>query len=327
MLYAEHLLSRFDALGREGAVLRSLDKPQPPTLHELYETLLKTCHRHTSTAHQDLTKFLLHFIAYAFRAINLLEVESLLKQLTGDEEFGIEELPETFSYFLRVGDPGADSEERAKIQAQGGWGTRVQDLESSQTNSPDKIYNDGRLHVKFRERSMRTFFRNSNKDEAGLHWSPSEAHRQIFLTTSKITDMKLMIRKYATHYPLKHWMQINADEHTAEEQAEVMEMFYTIMTDKAGHAELIQLNESWYKDIFAEEGFSKLPQWTKLVGTENGPQLSEDAGLWWAQLADGPENCLMDLAKAHLRAVYEAPFRTKAVAAYKILRSALDVVS
>lgn len=175
MLYAEHMLQRFDTLGREGAVLRNLDRPLPANLTSIYEGLLEECLRRTPSKHHELVSKLLHWTAWSFRPLLLDEVVSLVKFYSDGKDFDLEEIPEPFAKFIRVGDPGADAEARAKAQSQNGYGTAVQNLEKSQDAfNPDNVYNDGVLPVKFKERSMRGFFQMGPGPEESSEESPEK---------------------------------------------------------------------------------------------------------------------------------------------------------
>lgn len=334
MLYAEHLLAQWNSLRREGAVLRSLKKSLPATLHELYETLLETCHRRTASDHQELVKFLLHLVAYSFRPLILDEVTSLLRHLMDSPEFDVDEIPEAFTYFLRVGDPGSDAEARAKLQSQGGWRTAIQDLEKGISENSDLIYNDGRLPVKFQERSMRSFFLDAAKGQ--LHWSSSEAHRQIFLASAKLarpspgTDgikLRAMFQKYATHYMLQHWRNISPEEHSSEDRGSVMEALWALITDQHDYAGMIEWNGSRYQDIFGNEGFDKIAKWATLLDSNDGVQLGEGAAEWWQAIADDHRQALIPLTETHLKKLHQAQDQHQALTSLNSLISGLRTVS
>ncbi|KAF4943272.1 hypothetical protein FSARC_14969 [Fusarium sarcochroum] len=324
------MLLRFNTTGREAAVLRSLEKPLPADLHELYEVLVAECYRHLASNHEYMVNRLLHWVAYSHRSLSLDEVASLLRVWSDDNTFDIEEIPEPFTKFIRVGDPGADAEARAKIQAQGGYGTDVSQLDKSQDANPDAIYNDGDLPVKFHERSMRSFFLEAPRKEDSRRWKASEAHRQLFLDCAKILSLgdKITVvkslKEYAVEYTFDHWREIDPQEHSTEEQVEVMEAFATIMLNKHQFATLFDQNEVNYDDQFTEEAFDKVSAWAALLD-DTKPALSEDIEQWWSKIAQHPQNCLLHLIKAHLRRVYTAEDEESAVASFKSVRDAMQL--
>ena len=105
MLYAEHMLTRFDSLGRQGAVIQAVENPMPATLYELYEASLVECQRRMLPTHREIGCMLLHWITFSYTPLVLDSVLSLLRYISEDESFNLEEIPEVFSRFLRIGGP------------------------------------------------------------------------------------------------------------------------------------------------------------------------------------------------------------------------------
>lgn len=335
MLYAEHMLRRFNSLGREAAVLRNLDKPLPADLHDLYEILVDECYKHLDSNHEDMVNRLLHWIAYSFRSLTLDEVVSLLRLWANDKEFDIEEIPEPFAKFIQVGDVGADAEARAKIQAQGGWRTSINQLEKSQDASPDTIYlSDGTLPVKFHERSMISFFREAPRKDETRRWKTSEAHRQIFLDCAKMacieSEDKIAIprplKTYTVEYMVKHWRKINPKDHSTEEQAAVMEAFGAVMLNKHQFATIFDRSSAEYGGQFEDEAFDRVSEWAQLLEATKS-LLSEDVVQWWSDMATNPRNCLLHLIEAHLKRLYTAVNASSAVTFFKVVRDAMQTVS
>jgi hypothetical protein len=320
MLYAENMLLRFNSLGREAAVLRSLEKPLPADLDELYEVLVAECYRHLIPEHKTLVNRLLHWVTHK-QSLTLDEVNSLLRLWTGDNSFDIDEIPDSLLNLIRIGDPGADAEQRARIRAQGGWGTAVDQLDKTDAN-PDAIYNDGSLPVKFHERSMRAFFCNTTSEEKSRRWKPSETNRQLFLDLASILRLEnesitiaLSLKEYTFEKIFHYWRDIEPQSHTAEEQAEVMEAFGSIMLDKHHFAARYSNQEGeeyCYCTMFNDEAFEKVSIWTSLLdGIKTS--LSEDVAQWWAGLKDNPRDCLLQLLKAHVKIMYCAEDTTAAI--------------
>lgn len=340
MLYAEHMLLHFNALGREGSVLRNLDKPLPADLHSLYQTLFEECHRRTASLHQDLVTTLLHWLAYCYRPLVLDEVVSLLKYLSGDQHFDIEEIPEPFTKFLRIGDPGTDAEARAKIQALGNNTTSVDALAKGEDKSnPDIVYNDGGLPVKFQERSMRSFFQEAPNSSQGLRLNHSNAHRQIFLVAAKLarpagptgdTSINAGLREYTTQYLIYHWYEINPAEHSMAENAEVMEAFGIALSNQNNYTTILEEIGPDYDDDFTDETFERVAEWARLLHSEDTTirtQLSDSVLKWWDGLDDKPQQCLMELAKGHARRLYSTMNIDEALTSYQAVRKVLQVVS
>jgi hypothetical protein len=310
-------------------------------------------HRRVAGSHQDLIKTFVHLVAFSFRALNLYEVTSLLQHLTGIEDFEIEEILQPLSSFIRVGDPGADAEARAALKAQGGYGTTVDQLkkksESVNTDSLGQVYNDASLNVKFKERSMRSFFRNATSSDTekegslkqqgscSLRWTPSEAHRRLFLMTAKLAvptgtapeygarQLGFGFKKYSTHYALQHFRRIKPDEHSAEEKAEVLDAAWKLFTNQDNFAAAVEWNQTKYGEIWPQEEFGVITQWAE-AAKSGGLSLSDSTREWAGDLVQNPERVFLPLAKAHLARLYDSGALEQTLTRLTPLRHAIEVV-
>ncbi|KAL2676439.1 hypothetical protein Neosp_010197 [[Neocosmospora] mangrovei] len=329
MLYAEHLLVRLNNLGREGAVLRALEQKKPEDLHDIYETLLAECQRRMPVIHQQVAASLLHWIAFAKRGLTLTEVQSLVKYLSQDDEFDIEEIPEFFSKFLRIGDAGYDAELRAKHQAST---ATAQDLRKDDDNDDDDIYEDGPLPVKFQERSMRNYFTNSSHGFSLFRWGPSEAHRRIFLTSTKLaqpsrTDVSEDLQKYCVSFLLDHWLDIQIDQHTPEGQVEVLEAFAEAFSNKTGLSEMMGRAGMLYEKGSTTDTDSRIRDWAKLLEKPDiKAALSDFAVEWWQRVGQDPPTSRLGLAKGYLRELYQAQSSHDATQAWERLSGVLNAI-
>lgn len=330
MLYAKHFLVRLDNLGREGAVLKSLQKEKPEDLHGVYEILLSECQRRMPVSHQQVAASLLHWIAFAFprKGLTLTDIQSLVKYLSQDDEFDLEDIPELFSKFLKVGDPGDDAEFRAKLQAS--RLTTVQDLKQDSDNK-DAIYDDGPLPVMFQERSMRNYFTNTSHSSSPFRWGPSEAHRRIFLISVKIigpggTEVSEGLQKYCGYWLIEHWTNIEISKHTPQEQVEVLEAFAEAMSGMAAFSETLGRAGIMYRTAIVNE---RRQEWAKLYGEEENIReaLSKFAADWWQKMGHDPSACLSGLARRYLHALYRALNSQDAIQAWDRLRGVLNMVS
>ncbi|KAM5349900.1 hypothetical protein ACJ41O_006405 [Fusarium nematophilum] len=330
MLYAEHLLVRLDNLGREGAVLKALEQKKPEDLHGIYETHLAECQRRMPANHQQVAASLLHWIAFSKRSLTLIEVQSLVKYLSQDDEFNLEEIPEFFSKFLRIGDPGYDAELRAKHQAS--QATAVQDLRLDDDGNDDDIYDDGPLPVKFQERSMRHYFTNSSHGSSSFRWGPSEAHRRIFLTSVKLfqpsrTDISESLQQYCAVAMIPHWLDIKIEQHTPAEQVEVLEVFAEALSNKTGLSEMLGKAGMVYKDGATTITDGRIHDWAKLLEKPEIKQaLSEFAIDWWERVGQDPPTSRLSLAKGYLRQLYGALNSNDAIQAWERLQGLLKVI-
>ncbi|KAF4995949.1 hypothetical protein FGRMN_4804 [Fusarium graminum] len=314
MLYAEHILHRLDDLGRQGAVLRAIGQPLPSDLHAIYESMLRDCYRRTDAGYHTVVNKLLYWVAFAFRPLILNEVASLAKVWSNYADFDLEDIPEPFAKFIRVGDPGADAEERASLQAREAWGAAITELEvNKDDDQPDAIFDDGKLLVKFRERSLRSFFRETPQSGSLHRWTPSQACCQIFLdcvsilrsTSQEAAGAIESVKSFAVEHLMKYWIGIKLKDRSIEEQVKVMEAMGTIMTDRHQYPALIELQKDYYTTRFTEKFFLNLSQWAALLETVQH-RLSKDSFQWWGEAVKSPANCLWHIAKAHAERIFNA---------------------
>ena len=91
MLYVEHTLRRLSYIGREGAVVRALDK-LPDNLHDLYKIMLDDCRRNRTPQQYEALCKLFAWLAFSKRALSLAEASELVKlTVSEDDDFDIED--------------------------------------------------------------------------------------------------------------------------------------------------------------------------------------------------------------------------------------------
>ena len=329
MLYAEHLLVRLDELGREGAVLRALKEKKPADLAGIYEILLAECQRRLPAKHQQVAASLLHWVAFSKRRLSLTEVQLLVKHLAQDDDFSIEEMPELFSKFLRVGGAGYDPEVYAKIVTSNL--TAVQDVKQDEDDNRDSIYDDGPLPVTFQERSIRLYFTNSPKNAGKFRWGSSEAHRKIamtcaeFLRTIDDDESKLKSRAISFQY---HFNNIDMDQHTTEEQIEALEVCADVVSNKTGLAKIqIKAGVTFKVPALLTGAHETVAKWyTLLERLEIRVNLSSFALDWWQRVGLDPPSCRLGVVKGFLRELYKAPDLLTAIKPWEMLRDLLHSV-
>ncbi|KAH6991857.1 hypothetical protein EDB82DRAFT_459229 [Fusarium venenatum] len=328
MLYAQHLLVRFDELGREGAVLRALKDKKPEDLTGIYDILLAECQRRLPDKHQRVAASLLHWVAFSKRRLSLSEVQLLVKHIAQDDEFTIEEMPELFSKFLRVGGGGYDPEVDAKIAAS--KVTAVQDVKQEEDNNHDRIYDDGPLPITFKERSIRLYFTNSSKNAGKFRWGPSEAHRTMAMACAEflrtIEDDQNKLKARATSFQ-DHFNNIEIDQHTHKEQIEALEVCAEVLSNKTGIAKMLSKANAIYNNrALVCATHDKLAKWYKLLEKpEIRQNLSNFSVEWWERVGADPSSCRFGVAKGFLRELYEAPDTSTSIESWKRLRDLLHM--
>ncbi|KAH8660269.1 hypothetical protein BX600DRAFT_499475 [Xylariales sp. PMI_506] len=348
MLYAERVLKRYNALGREGAALHDLDRDFPSDINGLYDEMLEECRRRTPEDHRNQVTTLFLWLAYARRPFVLDEIVSLLRYTSKDPKFDLEEIPEPFAKFAQIGDPGARAAAKAVREANGGWGMAIKDLEktsgATNGNGGGAYDEDGTLPIKFQERSMRSFFQDAPQDASGLRLRQEECYRQIFLICARIAavippgekaQIDSRVTWYATLHVFYHWNMISPEKHSAQENAEVMEAFAVIMSNQKNFAAMAEWAGLQYETSpSVKELLTKMPGWIELW--KQSPQLrslfkSPDADsqhmsvAWWDAVASGEDGILFALAEGHLKMLHLAKSSSPALKSYKSLRSALVV--
>ncbi|KAF5679594.1 hypothetical protein FHETE_759 [Fusarium heterosporum] len=326
MLYSGHLLLRLNELGREGSVLRALQQEKPDNLHGIYEILLAECQRRMPTKHQEVSGSLLHWIAFSRRLLTFAEVQSLVKHLAQDQNFDTEEIPDIFTKFLKVGGPGYDSEVVARIEA--GKATAVHDLKHDEDNNHDSVYDDGPLPVTFKERSMRHYFTNSSRGASVLRWGPSEAHRRILLTSAELLKSRSLVDegllKYCALWFVGHWILIKMDEHSPEEQIEVLESVAETLSNKTGLAEMLGKTGISYSNMDTSLSNESAAQWSKLLEkAEIKENLSDFAFEWWHTVDENHSNLRLGIAKGYLQELYRAKNSSDAIEWWNRLQGVL----
>lgn len=90
MLYVEHMLRRLSYMGREGAVLKDLEK-MPSSLHDLYKVMLDECRRNRSKEQYQALKRLFAWLAFSKRSLSLAEATELVKLTITKDDFDVED--------------------------------------------------------------------------------------------------------------------------------------------------------------------------------------------------------------------------------------------
>ncbi|QSS59361.1 hypothetical protein I7I51_08796 [Histoplasma capsulatum] len=89
MLYVDHMLRRFNSIGREGAVLKDLETSLPDNLQSAYDILLTEVQQRRTSEHLLIFKQLLLWLAFAKRLLTVGEVEGLVTLLDRDRSYNI----------------------------------------------------------------------------------------------------------------------------------------------------------------------------------------------------------------------------------------------
>ncbi|KAF4811691.1 hypothetical protein CGCSCA5_v009622 [Colletotrichum siamense] len=137
------------------------------------------------------------------------------------------------------------------------------------------------------------------------------------------------VREYAVNHVLHHWRDIEAEHLNVEQQTELMETFASLMLDKSSFTRIQEeeLKITFYHDErFDDLFFDRLRSWAALLLDAKVPLSAEDAE-WWTLIAERPRDCLLQLAKSHVRRLQDAVDLNSAEASFSAANGALRIVS
>ncbi|KAK0373549.1 hypothetical protein CLIM01_09075 [Colletotrichum limetticola] len=333
MLYARHLLTCLDDLGREGAVLKALKQKMPHGLLGMYETLVAESLRLLPKNHQKGVVALLQWIAVARRTFTLEEIQSLAKHLSHDSAFDLDKVPGLFSKFLTVGNPGFDIESQAVAKTS--QAQIIKDLtQRDDENDGDSIYYGGSLPVRLRERFMQGYYFETfgpNEPFIVEYRSKFSAYQRfMFLTCTELaqsdrTDIEEGLKRYCALNAIWHWSGISTDRHTHEENAEVLEAFAKLLSNRTGLSSILRRADVTHPEGNSENINDAILYWNRTIeNVDVRDRLSLFATEWWHEVGQNPPKFRLGLAKAYLLDVYQSEGLQDARNSWKRLLSILE---
>ncbi|KAF1970445.1 hypothetical protein BU23DRAFT_600982 [Bimuria novae-zelandiae CBS 107.79] len=329
LLYAEHILRRFNHLNREPLILRHLEQGMPDNLNEFYNVIMSDLLRRTSLGQRQALKALFMWLAFAVRPITLSEALSVMNMLPGDFDLEEELQGQGLARFLRIADRieevdlsfPSSSIELENLQEQG----------SRQEGASD----DWNLPLKFHERSMRDYFRAANVDDdsESLRTTSFEAHRQIFITLSHIllksagTGISDKLRAFAASFWLMHlglvWWYRKLGRPTEEQKVELLEAIGAIFNGEDDVVVNIETAGNYYDSLgtnYLETWIESFADMAKELG--HG-KLRESTATLFNDISSNSKRTFVNLAKAHIQRWFSATDAKSAQQSYCFVRSAL----
>ncbi|RDW63670.1 hypothetical protein BP6252_11215 [Coleophoma cylindrospora] len=327
LLYVEHILRRYDTIGREGAVLKDMDRVFPENLEGLYDLMLSDCLRRTPPEQRETLRIIFVWLAYSLRPLTLELLTSLQTFTSQDNSYDIEEeLQGRLSRILQLVEPTKASDEETN--------PKVSQLlrETEAIDGPIKEQDDSSLPVQFQERSLRGFFRPSKKIEGGLRTSYTPAHMSIFVTCSQIlcsgdTANSESLRGYAAACWHSHFYSISGSELSDTDNISIVEALAAIMTNENNVSKTFEEIGFDYTALLAvwDEGkFEKgVVDWAASAVKRFLPRLSSNASAWVQSVVEDPQNAWIPLAKAHIKNWYQATDITGSMRSFRYAQSAI----
>ncbi|OAG11175.1 uncharacterized protein CC84DRAFT_1106454, partial [Paraphaeosphaeria sporulosa] len=328
LLYAEHVLRRFNNLSREPLILRHLEQEMPANLEQLYSIMLSDLLRKTSNEQKQALKSLFCWIAFAVRPITLSEALAIVELLPGDLDLEEELQSPQLGRFLRI----ADRIEEVDLSSPSD--SELDDLKV-QGNRHESAYDDWNLPLKFQERSMRDYFRVAKFDEdpGSLRTTGFEAHRQIFVTLSQIlrkkagTDVSDRLRGFAGYAWLIHlgwvWWYNKLGRPTEEQKIELLEAMGAVFNGEDEVAASIEKQDLYYEFLGTEGLETKVKYFVGIASELGEGKLNESTSAWVKDTSSNWQKAFINLAKAHIRRWLSATDLRSANQSYGFARSAL----
>ncbi|KAJ4290854.1 hypothetical protein N0V90_010049 [Kalmusia sp. IMI 367209] len=333
LLYAEHILRRFNNLNREPLILRHLEQEMPNNLEQLYTIILSDLLRKTNSEQRVALKSLFIWLAFSVRPITLSEATSLVKLLPGDLDLEEELQGPQLARFLRI----ADRIEAVDLSSSSS-DSDLEDLQE-QGSRHEGASDDWNLPLKFQERSMRDFFRNAKADEdpESLRTPGFEAHRQIFVTLSEIlckkagTDISDRLRGFAASSWLMHlgwvWWYNKLGKPTEEQKIVLLDAIGALFTNQGDVATNIELSDVDYSYLGTGGLETKMKFFAAWASELGEGKLKESTVTWAQDVSSNWENAFLSLAKAHVQKWFRAADLKSAQRSYKYARSALGLTN
>ncbi|KAK1502869.1 hypothetical protein CTAM01_04858 [Colletotrichum tamarilloi] len=330
---SRHLLTCLDDLGREGAVLKALKQKMPHGLFGMYETLVAESLRLLPKNHQKGVVALLQWIAVAQGTFTLEEIQSLAKHLSHDSALDLDKVPGLFSKFITVGNPGFDIESQAVAKTS--QAQTIKDLtQRDDENDGDSIYYGGSLPVRLRERFMQGYYFETfgpNEPLIVEYRSEFSAYQRfMFLTCTELaqsdrTDVEEGLKRYCALNAIWHWSGISTDRHTHEENAEVLEAFAKLLSNRTGLSSILRRADVTHPEGNFENINDAILHWNRTIeNVDVRDRLSLFATEWWHEVGQNPPKFRLGLAKAYLLDVYQSDSLQDAINSWKRLLSILE---
>jgi hypothetical protein len=221
----------------------------------------------------------------------------------------------------------------------------AENLQPSNTDASGRssdLPDEGLLPLRFRERSLRAFFRSSIHAEKGLKTPHTIAHSEIFTTCSRIlcgtpsqpsNRVSEGLRRYAANFWLAHFNEFGYDGLSEDQSVSTIEGLAAIMSNENNISltfETIGVDyTALLKDLDGNMVEKRIIAWASLGVSFGEEKLSSTAFTWAEQVAQEtePQKMWLPLIKAHVKNWYAASDSDGAKISFRFARSAMLMVS
>ncbi|KAG5292849.1 hypothetical protein I7I48_05057 [Histoplasma ohiense] len=309
MLYVDHMLRRFNSIGREGAVLKDLETSLPDNLQSAYDILLTEVQQRRTSEHLLIFKQLLLWLAFAKRLLTVGEVEGLVTLLDRDRSYNIiEEVEGKSSRILRITRSIYEENRDEPFDENENF------IDDDNSIASKMIADDNAATLQFLDRSLRDHFRAAaDVSETCLRTKPSLAHLTMFETSVNLicgcysfTDKSSRnhLKGYAVRFWADHFMDLDPLFAPEPDVVRVVESLSLILNNTNNAANELESGPV-YRDIFGKtvkrrNGFLRsVLQWVSRASSED-MKLSDGAKLWMEKAAQFPLKIMVPLARGHV---------------------------
>lgn len=306
-------MRRFNALGREGLILKELGHLADSTT-AIYQKLFEECQKGRTPEDRELLRNLLAWLAYTKEKFSIAEANLLIDIIKKDNSISIEEeLDGRLSRLIRISGDRAPNEYEDSSES---------DSHQEQTSDVDSelgtVVEDANHFLSFQERSLKGYFRRAIDEQSdGLRCSAPEAQALTFRTCSAILTMpnkshmtaEMNLRRYAVDWAIPHLLEIPPDdENISDELAKmIIEAIYYIFTNENDSLRPLEShNKGKQLTIFGgfespqEDILAALASWARRALRLPPSQLPYSILAWFRPLATEPLRIFIGLSRAHI---------------------------
>ncbi|OAT07839.1 hypothetical protein, variant [Blastomyces gilchristii SLH14081] len=239
MLYVDHMLRRYNSIGREGMVLKDLETSFPDSLQSAYNILLTEAQQRRTSEH-------LQYSSSCYCGWRLQN--SVIKEVEGKS-----------SSNLRITRSKKTETRRVMI---------MKNFLDDGSIASNMIADDNAATLQFLDRSLRGYFRSGDVGESGLR-KPSSAHLTMFATSVDVICDRYNsayeaggkeLKDYAINFWADHFLELDPVSATELDLLRVIESLSLVLNDHNNAAKELELGlvyprghiSNWFQQIHAE---------------------------------------------------------------------------
>jgi hypothetical protein len=352
MLFVDSMLRRWNIIGRQTSVLKDIERGIPSNVESLHKLLVAECQKgRTREQHTALRTFFC-MLAFSQRPLTLDEATELMIIYDPKQTISIEDEINgrcTRLLYAHHGEDEDDEEEDADEYEEHDQHDEHNKHERDESASDADKDISGQVPLRFRNRSLKEFFRESCVEEDSLRVPPATAHCTIFLICvdclcgnesprpNTRSEMTARFQTYAVRYWADHFVNIDFDNVDNEQLRHVLSRLSKLLSNQNNVSVYFEKEGTFKYQVGENYGYSLLNERTKflekviaivkrVLGTD--PDSLEDKTRIWAEKAlESTINILLPLAKGHVLNWRRAQRSNAALNSCFLAHNALNLVS